>query len=167
MYIQKSHIFVTGLHVICIHRTDTGKVISVDHSASAYLRPVTTGSSLVKFDINILPVQDIPGYLFYGVRFEVVAGVLLQIQILLDVTLCCWASSSWCLEGKSFGLPELKDLLQSVGLVASYYRWVRPSALPLFKKDRNCNTYQKNILIIKCVVHFLLQFCLMYGFTFQ
>jgi hypothetical protein len=34
----------------------------------------------VKFDINVLPVEDIADCLFYGSRFEVVAGVLLNIQ---------------------------------------------------------------------------------------
>jgi len=41
---KKVMFFVTGLHVICIHRTHTGKVICVGHSVSAYLSLVTTGS---------------------------------------------------------------------------------------------------------------------------
>ena len=154
-YVQKSHIFITGLHVICIHRTDTGKVISAGHSVSAYLNLVTTWSSLVKFNISILPVQGIPDCLFYGVRCEVVASVLLKIQILWDVTCVILASSSWCFEGESLwaaGSQRSSSKCWCCGIILQK-GWIFSIAF-VQKKGRNCKTYWKNILIVFVSLHF-------------
>ena len=62
----------------------------------AHLSAVTSGLSLVKFDIAFCQCRTFQiVYFMVGVRFEVVTSVLLKIQILSEVTLCHWASSSW------------------------------------------------------------------------
>ena len=110
---KKVIFFVTDLHVICIHRTHTGKVISVGHSMSAYLSLVTTGSSLVKFDTDILPVQ-IVYFVVWDLRLLQVCRwrykscgmwhcVIGRVRRSCGLWRCHWASSCWCLEGEFFG----------------------------------------------------------------
>ena len=161
----------------------------------ARLSPVTSGLSLVKFDISILPVQDISDCLFYGeceiwgchkcvaedpdrVGSDVVSIGRVVLGVWMGITCATWPQRScrkWqhvigrVVLGVWMGIicAAWPQRCPSVAVMASYYRRVGSSALLLCNNGRICKTCQKSISFIKCVFHFLLQFCLIHGFPSQ